>query len=101
MSKPKVSVKAAELVNAERQDDYGHPLTNHERIASIWNVVLGPKLTKPITPREVCLCMIGVKLSREVNKPKHDNIMDIAGYCNCIEEIDAVTEANEKNKQQG
>lgn len=99
MSNKKLSVKAAEIVNGERQDDYGHPLTNHERIAAIWNVVLGPKLSSPITPREACLCMIGVKMAREVHKQKHDNIMDIVGYCNCIEEIDKVQEAKAAQHQ--
>jgi len=79
--------EALEVSGQNRQRDYGHPLTNHERIAAVWNVVLGPKLSKPITPEEVVWCMIGVKLAREVSTPKRDNAVDTAGYINCLDLI--------------
>lgn len=74
--------------DGERQRDYGHPLENHERIAAMWNIQLGKKLKEPITAREVALLMISLKLSREINTPKRDNLVDIAGYVNCIDAID-------------
>ena len=86
MSKP-ILEEALEVSGQNRQRDYGHPLVNHERIAAVWNVVLGPKLAKPITPEEVVWCMIGVKLAREVNTPKRDNALDVAGYINCLDLI--------------
>ena len=79
--------EALKVSGENRQRDYGHPLVNHERIAAVWNVVLGPKLTAPITPEEVVWCMIGVKLAREVNTPKRDNALDVAGYVNCLDLI--------------
>ncbi len=79
--------EALQVSGENRQRDYGHPRTNHERIAAIWNVVLGPQLTKPITPEQVVWCMIGVKLAREVNSPKRDNALDVAGYVNCLDLI--------------
>jgi hypothetical protein len=30
------------------------------------------------------MAMICLKLSREQNKPKRDNLVDIAGYINCL-----------------
>lgn len=72
----------------DRQRDYGHPVTNHQRIADMWNVQLEPKLKSPITAREVALLMIALKLAREVNAPKRDNIVDIVGYANCLDLID-------------
>lgn len=75
----------------ERQRDYGHPYVNHERIAQMWNVQLAPKLKTPITPRDVALLMIALKLAREVNTPKRDNIVDIVGYANCLDLIDSYT----------
>lgn len=80
--------EALQVSGENRQRDYGHPLENHERIAAVWNVVLGKKLTKPITPEEVVWCMIGVKLAREVNSPKRDNSLDVAGYVNCLDLIE-------------
>lgn len=82
--------EALKVSGENRQRDYGHPLENHERIAAVWNVVLGKKL-KPgesITPEEVVWCMIGVKLAREVNSPKRDNSVDVCGYINCLDLID-------------
>jgi hypothetical protein len=53
-------------------------------------------LTAPITPRQVALMMIGVKLAREVNTPKRDNLLDIAGYVKCIDIIDTETQRTEQ-----
>lgn len=80
--------EALEISGESRQRDYGHPLINHQRIAAFWNIQLAPKLTAPIEPREVALMMIALKLAREVNTPKRDNVLDIAGYVNCIDLID-------------
>ena len=46
-----------------------------------------------ITPEQVGLCMIGVKLSRQCNKPKSDNMVDAAGYA---ETVDWVLEEKER-----
>jgi len=83
--------EASAVAGESRQRDYGHPKVNHERIAAIWNVLLGPKLTRPIEAREVALMMIGVKLAREVNTPKRDNLLDMAGYVLCCDMIDRAT----------
>ena len=50
--------EAAQIAGESRQRDYGHPYENHKRIAEMWNVQLGPKLSAPIEPREVALMMI-------------------------------------------
>jgi hypothetical protein len=86
MMKP-ILQEALEVSGECRQRDYGHPLVNHERIAAVWNVVLGRQLTAPITAEQVVWCMIGVKLAREVNTPKRDNALDVAGYVNCLDLI--------------
>lgn len=80
--------EADAIAGEDRSRDYGHPLINHQRIASIWNVQLGPILSRPITPREVALMMVGLKLAREVNTTKRDNLVDAAGYIKCIDMID-------------
>lgn len=69
--------EADEIVSGDRQKDYGHPLDNFERIAALWEPILGID----ITPEEVGACMIALKLSRLVATPDHrDSIVDIAGY---------------------
>jgi len=68
--------KANRLVSGERQWSYDHPKNNCERIAKIWEVITG----KSFSPREVALCMIGLKLAREAYHHSEDNLVDIAGY---------------------
>lgn len=90
MSDKKILEEALEISGAggQRARDYDHPLVNHQRIADIWNVQLGKKLSVPIEPRDVALLMVGLKLAREVGTPKRDNLVDAAGYINCVDEID-------------
>lgn len=67
---------ANKLVDGDRQSAYGHPFDDFSKTAKIWSAILGID----VTPRQVALCMIGVKISREVNKHKDDNLDDMAGY---------------------
>ena len=71
-----IAAYAAELVGQDRNNDYGHPLDNLSRAAKIWEVILGSH----VTAEQVSLCMIGMKLARQVNAPKTDTIVDIIGY---------------------
>lgn len=64
----------------ERGEDYGHPKIDFARTALIWTGILGVK----IKPSDIPLCMIGLKLSREVHKHKDDNIADIQGYAETL-----------------
>ena len=44
--------QAEELINGPRAEDYGPALLNHERIATIWNVLLRKKCwTRSRQPR--------------------------------------------------
>lgn len=70
-----------EQIVEERGKDYGSPCQDFTRIAKLWSAILGTY----IDPRFVPLCMIAVKMSREVHKHKEDNISDIAGYAKTIE----------------
>ncbi len=88
--------EANEIAGENRSRDYGHPLENHQRIADMWNVQLGPKLKSRITPREVALMMVSLKLAREVNTPKRDNLVDAAGYIKCVDVIDKALAEKDK-----
>jgi len=67
---------AASLVDGDRQADYGHPLDDFTRTALIWTAILGHE----VTAEQVALCMVGVKIAREVHVPKTDNVVDGVGY---------------------
>ena len=77
----------AGAITSQRQRAYGHPVVNFQRIADFWNIQLANKLSAPITARDVGLMMISVKLAREIHAPARDNLIDIAGYAQCIGSI--------------
>ena len=80
---PSSILREAALVVEERKAQYDDRERNHTRIATIWSVVFG----HPVTPEQVAMCMIGLKLAREVYKPSRDNRVDICGYADCLEDI--------------
>jgi hypothetical protein len=80
---------AKKAVHGSRNNDYGHPLQDFTRTAKIWSAILGIE----VTPEQVALCMVGVKISRECYKPGRDNRIDGAGYFETLEMI-----ALERNK---
>lgn len=79
-----VLVEAERLVGGDRQMDYGHPRPDFARTGRMWGAILG---IEDVSPEEVGLCMIALKLSREVNAHKRDNIVDMAGYARCVDLI--------------
>jgi hypothetical protein len=81
--KESVCLEADRLVSGDRNADYGHPIVDFSRSAKIWEAILG----FPVSAPQVGLCMIGVKISRECNKHKRDNLTDICGYAKCTDMI--------------
>lgn len=78
-----VCYEAMGLVFGSRRWAYGHPLDNFNLIADLWEPVLRRMVkdgrTRP-THTEVGLLFVLTKIAREMNSPKRDNIVDIAGY---------------------
>ena len=73
---PTLAADAVQAVTGPRQRDYAHPKVNFQRIADLWAPILG----NAITPEQVALCMIQVKVAREMNRHTRDNLVDIIGY---------------------
>jgi hypothetical protein len=68
----------------ERGSIYGSSRTNHERISELWTGYLGDY----ISPMQVSMCMLLVKVSRLTETPNHqDSIKDIIGYATIYNEI--------------
>ena len=60
--------EAADIVGNSRQDDYGDPTEDFNRISTIWSTLLENKLQTELTPGDVAVMMIALKLSRATNK---------------------------------
>ena len=84
MTREEILNEAIRLTSTDRQKNYGKPLINHQRIATIWSVILGTE----ITSSQVALCMAGVKIARLVETPNHeDSFIDAAAYIAIAGEI--------------
>mgnify|MGYP000666759562 CR=1 FL=1 len=78
-----VCQEAQRLVYGDRGETYGHPLDDFSKTATMWAVLIGA----PVTAEQVALCMIALKMSRQMYQPKRDNMVDIAGYAECLQRI--------------
>ena len=74
----------AQGVIENRERSYGPAAESFEAIAARWSLVLG--IT--VTPAQVALCLIDLKLARLSRDPTHlDSIVDVAGYAACLREV--------------
>jgi hypothetical protein len=75
--------QASSIVH-DRRHTYGQPLNLFERVAVRWSQVLGTK----VTPAQVIVCLIDLKVARLSHDPRHlDSIIDLAGYAACLAEV--------------
>lgn len=78
--------RAHSLIGGDRRDAYGDVQTSFDRVAKVWSGILG---NRTVTAREVCLMMTGLKLCREANGTKADNVDDACGYLGLLAELNA------------
>lgn len=77
-------LRHAASVVAERREIYGEPAAAMATVARRWSITLG----RPVTPAEVVLCLIDLKLARLGHDPRHqDSVLDIAGYAAVLQEV--------------
>jgi hypothetical protein len=77
-------LKQAAAVVANRREAYGDPTASMSAIASRWSITLG----RTVTPSQVALCLIDLKLARLAHDPRHlDSMVDIAGYAAVLREV--------------
>jgi hypothetical protein len=83
MAAETVLADAAAVVR-DRRHTYGQALDLFERVAVRWSQVLGTK----VTPAQIVVCLIDLKVARLTHDPKHlDSITDIAGYAGCLAQV--------------
>lgn len=77
-------LKQAAAIVGNRRETYGEPSASMSAIARRWSVTLN----QPITPAQVALCLIDLKLARLAHDPGHlDSMIDVAGYAAVLKEV--------------
>lgn len=82
-TKESILREAERIINGSRAEDYGDVTENFKKIADGWSVIFGVE----VSPRQVGHAMIWLKTCRDLNTPKRDNLVDIAGYAGCIDKM--------------
>jgi 5'(3')-deoxyribonucleotidase len=82
-----ILAEADRLTGHDRQTDYGPPDEDFRRTAGMWTAMLAHKLKdgQKFESWEVAQLMICIKLSRLQHARKRDNVVDTAGYANCMD----------------
>ena len=71
-------------VIAERSNQYGDAAGNMTAIAQRWSATIG----REITPAQVVLCLLDLKLARLAHDPAHeDSAVDVCGYAALLREL--------------
>ena len=75
-----ILTEADQLINGDRNNQYGEPHQDFARTAQMWSAYLD----HPIHPHDVAALMALLKLSRIAWQPdKQDSWTDLAGYAAC------------------
>ena len=83
MSAEQLLEHAADIVTRRRRE-YGEPVDLFGQVAKRWSLTLGTE----ISPAQVVLCLIDLKVARLARDPRHlDSIADIAGYAALLREV--------------
>lgn len=83
MTRPAILDHAAQVLEA-RAESYGPAAASLHAIAARWSLTLG----RPVTPAQVVLCMIDLKLARLTHDPAHhDSLIDVIGYAALLGEV--------------
>jgi hypothetical protein len=83
--------QANELIFGDRNKHYGHPRNNFQCIAGMWNNYIVQRRAlgfAHLESRDVAMMMVLMKVARDANMPKEDNLIDIAGYAGCAARLD-------------
>ena len=77
-------LKHVAQIVAERSTQYGDATGNMAAIAARWSATLG----REITPAQVVLCLLDLKLARLAHDPTHeDSAVDVCGYAALLREL--------------
>lgn len=76
-TKDALIAEALQLISGDRQKTYGTARDNFTSTGKLWEQIIGA----PITPVQVALCMVQLKIDRLCHTPGHrDSWVDAIGY---------------------
>lgn len=78
-----VLAEAEDLINGPRRESYGDVTKSFEKVAVGWSSILNVH----VTPRQVALAMIWLKVCRDIYKPNREHLVDICGYGGLAEKL--------------
>lgn len=85
-----VLLEAESLVNGDRAKAYGPATKSFKRIADISTSLMTEEELNgnEITDIMICKILVALKLARQINSHKRDNLVDLAGYASLWNEIE-------------
>ena len=84
MKREEILSEAARLVSSDREEQHGNPSEGFAATAMVWSAIIG----HPVSPAQVPLCLIGLKLVRaNSGKANPDDFVDIGGYSSLAGEM--------------
>ena len=89
MERSEILEAAKRCVCGDREQDYGSPEKNFEKIAEFWSTYMG----YPVVAHDVAAMLALLKIARiATGHAKEDNWIDLAGYAACGWELEADNE---------
>ena len=77
-------LQQAAIIIGERGATYGDAAASMSAVAARWSITLG----HAVTPAQVVLCLIDLKLARLGYDPTHhDSALDVIGYAALLPEV--------------
>lgn len=79
-----VCIEADRIINGDRMVEYGPPTISFAQIATIATIFC----CKDITATDIGRILLSVKIVREANQHKRDNLVDICGYADLLNQLE-------------
>jgi hypothetical protein len=83
---------AGKYIAEDRAITHGDARTNLTTIAALWQTYLDTRHPSPLTPADVAVLMVLLKVARQSTNPEHlDNYLDIVGWGSLAGEMQTET----------
>jgi hypothetical protein len=80
---------AKDIIYGDGEETYGNPSKNLVSIAQLWTIYLHQKYASNVivNAEDVCWMMNLLKMTRQMNSSKQDNVVDAIGYLALIDRL--------------